>query len=272
MPTSQNPASTPSRRPDELDIPVLTEGDAARRNVGYALRRLRPVIDRIEEPVLYARVKLSDSPNPAQPRPARAQAMVDVNGDLVRAQVAAETVTGAVDLLKDRLRDQLKHRSERRTEKRRRPAESGPGGWRRGDLPGHRPVYFHRPVAERKLIRRKTYTIGATSPEEAVADMEQLDHDFFLFREAATGEDALVVRENSGSYSLVRLHPRRDTPSPSEGVEVADTVPPRLSVGEAVDRVGITGERHLFFEDDETGRGNVLYRRYDGHYGLITPA
>jgi len=28
---------------------------------------------------------------------------------------------------------------------------------------------------------------------------------------------------------------------------------------------------HLFTEG-VTGRGNVLYHRYDGHYGLITPA
>ncbi|MBO1414556.1 sigma 54 modulation/S30EA ribosomal C-terminal domain-containing protein, partial [Streptomyces sp. FH025] len=28
----------------------------------------------------------------------------------------------------------------------------------------------------------------------------------------------------------------------------------------------------VFYTDTSTGRGNVLYRRYDGHYGLITPA
>lgn len=28
----------------------------------------------------------------------------------------------------------------------------------------------------------------------------------------------------------------------------------------------------LFFEDATTGRGNVIYRRYDGHCGLIEPA
>jgi hypothetical protein len=27
----------------------------------------------------------------------------------------------------------------------------------------------------------------------------------------------------------------------------------------------------VFFADETTGRGNVLYHRYDGHYGLITP-
>ena len=30
--------------------------------------------------------------------------------------------------------------------------------------------------------------------------------------------------------------------------------------------------RFLFFENATTGRGNILYRRHDGHYGLIEPA
>jgi hypothetical protein len=30
--------------------------------------------------------------------------------------------------------------------------------------------------------------------------------------------------------------------------------------------------RFLYFTDAETGRGCVLYLRYDGHYGLIEPA
>jgi len=28
----------------------------------------------------------------------------------------------------------------------------------------------------------------------------------------------------------------------------------------------------LFFADSQTGRGNLMYHRYDGHYGLIGPA
>jgi hypothetical protein len=31
-------------------------------------------------------------------------------------------------------------------------------------------------------------------------------------------------------------------------------------------------ERGLFFVNVDTGRGNVLYHRFDGHYGLISPA
>lgn len=32
------------------------------------------------------------------------------------------------------------------------------------------------------------------------------------------------------------------------------------------------GHRFLFIERAATGHGNVVYRRCDGHYGLIAPA
>ena len=32
------------------------------------------------------------------------------------------------------------------------------------------------------------------------------------------------------------------------------------------------GHRFVFFGNAASGRGNVIYRRYDGHYGLIEPA
>ena len=42
-------------------------------------------------------------------------------------------------------------------------------------------------------------------------------------------------------------------------------------MAEAIERLNADGERFVFFANQATGRGNVLYHRYDGHYGLITP-
>ncbi|MER5635531.1 sigma 54 modulation/S30EA ribosomal C-terminal domain-containing protein [Kitasatospora sp. NPDC002227] len=44
-----------------------------------------------------------------------------------------------------------------------------------------------------------------------------------------------------------------------------------LAVGEAVKGLELGGWPSVFITDAATGRGNVLYHRYDGHYGLITP-
>jgi hypothetical protein len=53
------------------------------------------------------------------------------------------------------------------------------------------------------------------------------------------------------------MHDARDVPTVS-----LDTARESLDVGH---------EPFVFFVDATTGRGHVLYRRYDGHYGVIVP-
>ncbi|WP_340687998.1 hypothetical protein [Amycolatopsis coloradensis] len=74
--------------------------------------------------------------------------------------------------------------------------------------------------------------------DEAFFEMHLPDYDFHLFTESGTGQDS--VRYHAGP-TLPRL---------------AQPTPPGP---------------HLFFVDADRGRGSVLYHRYDGHYGLITP-
>jgi hypothetical protein len=45
-----------------------------------------------------------------------------------------------------------------------------------------------------------------------------------------------------------------------------------LTVQEATERLDAGGEPFVFFANAVSGRGNVVYRRYDGHDGLITAA
>jgi|GEM_PF-3481641 len=73
-------------------------------------------------------------------------------------------------------------------------------------------------------------------------------------------------------YRLAQLHPRPE-PGPVAAPLTRSTVPAAvLSLAEAKERLDLTGQPFLFFADPATGHGNVLYHRYDGHYGLITPA
>jgi hypothetical protein len=55
-------------------------------------------------------------------------------------------------------------------------------------------------------------------------------------------------------------------------VEVERRPVERLSVEEAIEHLDLVSEPFVFFVNAATGRGNVAYLRYDGHYGLIEPA
>jgi len=72
-----------------------------------AVTKIRSVLRHVAQPVLSARVTLTMSADPAVAFPAKAQATVDVNGRIVRAQAAAETMHEAVELMTHRLRARL---------------------------------------------------------------------------------------------------------------------------------------------------------------------
>jgi ribosome-associated translation inhibitor RaiA len=258
---------------DVADIEIVVRGDLPDSVVEYARNKITMLCERLDERVLSARVRLTHQPDPAVGRPMRAQANLDVNGRLVRAQVAATTGSEAVDLLVDRLRRRLRRLAQHWEAQRGRRPSPEPQEWRHGAEPTHRPPYYPPPVDERQIVRHKAFTPARISPAEAAWEMDQMDYDFHLLTEAETGVDAVVYRGGPTGYRLARL---ASGPSRLEPSEVAMTLSPhpapRLTTAEAKRRLDVTGLPFVFFADVGTGRGRLVYHRYDGHYGLISPA
>ncbi|MFE0658412.1 hypothetical protein, partial [Streptomyces sp. NPDC058876] len=89
------------------DVKVRNRGQVPDGADVYAEEKVLAVIGHVREPVLAARVKLTQAANTSVIRPATAQAVVDVNGRPVRAHVTASTMFEAVDLLQKRLAARL---------------------------------------------------------------------------------------------------------------------------------------------------------------------
>jgi len=129
-----------------------------------------------------------------------------------------------------------------------------------------------RPLEERMVIRHKSYSLARQTPAEAVADLELLDYDFHLFTEKATGQDSVIYRTPDG-YRLAQAHPRPGQPGPVDAsITNSEQPPPRMTPDEAAARLEALGQLFLFFVNSATGRGNLIYHGYNGHYGLIIPA
>ena len=58
-----------------------------------------------------------------------------------------------------------------------------------------------------KIVRAKHFEAKPMSEEEALAQMDLLGHDFFLFLDSATSDYALLYKRKDGEYGL--LSPRR---------------------------------------------------------------
>ena len=61
-------------------------------------------------------------------------------------------------------------------------------------------------VAEEKefdIVRTKRFSVKPMSAEEAILQMNLLDHDFFVFRGAEDGALSIVYRRKNGGYGLI---------------------------------------------------------------------
>ncbi|HLI31263.1 MAG TPA: ribosome-associated translation inhibitor RaiA [Solirubrobacteraceae bacterium] len=256
-----------------IAVDVTARGQVSDEQKDHARRRLASLDRHLREPVLSARVVLRAERNRRIALPARAEAELDVNGRLIRGQVAAETISQAIDQLSTHLERQLRSFIDRRAQLARRAPAPPPGEWFHGAWSPPRPHYSPKRLEERSIVRRKSYALTALDPLEALAQMLDLDHDFFLFHDAVADVDAVVYRREDGGAGLI------EAASPDASQGRSDSLVPERSrfsgpiqIAQAVSEMNALSHRFLFFINAESGRGNVIYMRYDGDYGLIEPA
>jgi ribosomal subunit interface protein len=228
---------------DDDHLIVTTKGEVTEAAREYAEAKVARLHQHAHGPVLLTRIKLTHAEGREVERSAIAEAALDVDGRLVRGQVAAHRIEEAIDLLIDRMIRQLDQAAEKARSLERRPGADA----------ASRPARAAIAPEEREVVAHKSFAIDRATLEEAAFDMEVLDYDFFLFTDADDGRDKVVYRDLDGEVRLA-------------------TEPPRESVDEALERLDAGGEPFVFFFATDTDRGAVAYLRYDGHYGLIRPA
>jgi len=223
------------------------------------------------EPVLLARVTLTVAADPAVARPAVAQATVDMNGRIVRAQAAEPTMREAIYQMAARLKVRLDRAARNWAAVRGTVPTGEPGEWRHRSAPAYRPPYFPRPGEERQVVFRASYAAGPETPQQAVAELDLLDYDFHLFVERSTGQDSVIYRTTTG-YGLAMTDPKPGMLADLPGsITLGDLPAPRVAFPDATERLEAMGQPFIFFVDPRSGRGRLIYHRYDGHYGLIVP-
>ncbi len=127
---------------------------------------------------------------------------LQVNGLLLRGEERTgdmyASVDGAVDKIerqirkyKTRINRRLRQIGARLVEAELAPQAGGGGG------------AAEEPVEEMRIVRTKRFAIKPMSVEEAVMQMELLDHDFYVFSNAETDEVNVVYRRNDGNYGLI---------------------------------------------------------------------
>ncbi len=59
--------------------------------------------------------------------------------------------------------------------------------------------------SKKKIVRRKKLEMKPMSEEEAILQLEMLDHDFFIFRHATIDRVCVLYKRKSGQYGMIEI-------------------------------------------------------------------
>ena len=60
------------------------------------------------------------------------------------------------------------------------------------------------PVVPHRGVRRKYFAMPSMDLDEALHQLELVDHDFYVFRDQGTGQIQVVYRRNHGGFGVIQ--------------------------------------------------------------------
>jgi len=241
------------------DLTVWLHGGLPAGAGRVARSMLLPVLRRAPVAAVGVRVRLTGNAETYGSSVSVAQVNAVAGGRVIRTQAAAPDWQSAVDVTARRLSAQLAGLTGRWTPHRGGQLATPPGC----------------ADDEARIVRRKEVPLLWCSAAQAVADLDALDFVFHLFTDTETDVDAVVYRAGPTGYRLARQTETVTVPaSATVPLTVRHDAAPCLSDEQAAKRLTGADAPFVFYTDDASGRGRVIYRRYDGHLavlGAMTP-
>jgi putative sigma-54 modulation protein len=130
---------------------------------------------------------------------------VQLHGALLRAEERGDDLILAFDRAISRMERQLARIKDRQSgfgHESLRTLATGAGGPELLEEPAGMEEAPAEPEGIR-IVRTKFVEVKPMAPEEAALQMELLDHDFFVFMDAETGQVGVVYRRKAGGYGLI---------------------------------------------------------------------
>ncbi|MCK4863260.1 MAG: ribosome-associated translation inhibitor RaiA [Dehalococcoidales bacterium] len=157
----------------------------------YVERKLNKINKHLPD-IIDAKVEISEeqTKSPQERYLVRVTVNGGVGGAVFHGEERGEDLFKAVDRVVAILSRQLERRKGKLYDK-------GRGN------PLARGRFIQAEPKERQVVKKKRFIVEPMSLEEAIEQMEQLGHNFFLYFDADAEEARLLYRRNDGDYGLI---------------------------------------------------------------------
>ena len=114
--------------------------------------------------------------------------IIPISGPIIRAEDSEENLYAAIDVVYDKLKKQIR-RYKSKDESIRFQMDDG--------------IEDEDENLDIVIERRKKFDMKPMSPEEAVLQMELIEHVFYMFRNIDSDEISIVYKREDGGYGLI---------------------------------------------------------------------
>jgi putative sigma-54 modulation protein len=127
------------------------------------------------------------------------------NGDVLRSSASGATSIAALDIVLDKLERQLVRMKEKPGSIRKRHADEVESVLHREAL-GTIDPESNRPgaAATPSVMKIKRFDMQPMFEEDAISQIEELGHAFFVYLDAETEQVAVLYRRRNGSYGVIQ--------------------------------------------------------------------
>jgi putative sigma-54 modulation protein len=133
----------------------------------------------------------------------KAEVTVYANGTVIRAQENSENLYASIDLVSDKISRQLRKYKEKNLNKKThahiKTTDSVEEISVQENLIGDR-----QPELPSEVVRMKYFTMPPMTIEEALSQLQLVDHDFYMFRNKETEEINVIYMRNHGGYGVIQ--------------------------------------------------------------------
>ena len=138
-----------------------------------------------------------------------AEVTVHINRAVVRAEESSESLYASIDLVADKISRQLrkykeKRRSSEHVSVRSMAVDVAPKG---ADLEVTEILQQGQPQLPEEVVRTKYFAMAPMTPQEALENLQLIDHDFYVFHNIETNQINVMYERNHGGYGLIQPRP-----------------------------------------------------------------
>lgn len=168
----------------------------------YVSQKIDKAVSHFQALTTEVDVNLSVARNPRITSNQAAEVTIYANGTVIRAEEKTENLYASIDLVADKIARKLRKYKERKNDKSRPKTsvavvEQQPAPAPNGD---------RAPEMPEEVVRNKYFAMPPMSVRDALEQLKLVDHDFFVFRNADSGEINVIYERNHGGYGLIQPH------------------------------------------------------------------